>query len=530
MLYSEDWQSGQKSIGPLIALLALVSFLMIGCDNWSAGQKKTLTMEAFSDLRTPAFVFDQQEIRKNLSDFAKADHDGMEGDKQTRNYYSTENFGFVWLNRTGIVEQADSLLTWLHRVEEMGLSERAFTVSVIEKDLQRMRTLDFDEKNDINKIAARLEFLLTKACLRYTYGQRFGFVNPHRVFNNLDVEKQDTLKRVIRYRGLFDVEMDMPTADYANTVLQKVGNDSLADFLYTIQPQDRFYQQLKSMLQNASTKEQRQRILVNMERSRWRRHQPIPEEGKRIIVNIPAYHLYAYSADTMLDMRVVCGTVRTKTPQLSSNIEWMEVNPQWVIPMSIVEADVARRAGDSSYFARNRYNIYDRATNKQLNIHHVSRQMLLSGKYRVAQEGGAGNSLGRVVFRFKNRFSVFLHDTSNPSVFERNSRAASHGCVRVSKPFELARFVLDSPDEWLLDRIRISMGLPAETEKGIDYVSSHPNQNHKLIGYVPVKPRVPLYIIYYTLWPDMSGMMQTWPDVYGYDEVIWHHLQPFVSI
>lgn len=392
-----------------------------------------------------------------------------------------------------------------------------------------MRSLDFGEgKNSINHVAARLEYRLTKACLRYAYGQRFGFINPHRVFNNLDVEKEDTLKRVISYRGLFDVSMDLPTAQYADTVLREVREYRLADYLHAIQPQDRFYQQLQSMLAQADTKEERRRIMVNMERCRWRRHQPIAEEGKRIIVNIPAYHLYAYSPDSMLDMRVVCGTLRTKTPQLSSHIEYMEVNPQWIIPMSIVEADVARRAGDSAYFARNRYNIYDRATNKQIGVHHVSRQMLLSGKYRVAQAGGAGNSLGRVVFRFKNRFSVFLHDTSNPGAFQRESRAVSHGCVRVSKPFDLAKFVLDSPDEWLLDRIRISMGLPAETERGKEYLSANPDKDHKLIGYVPVKPRVPLYIIYYTLWPDSSGMLQSWPDVYGYDEVIWNHLKPFV--
>ena len=115
-------------------------------------------------------------------------------------------------------------------------------------------------------------------------------------------------------------------------------------------------------------------------------------------------------------------------------------------------------------------------------------------------------------------------------VFERRSRDVSHGCVRVSKPFDLAQFVLDSPDEWLLDRIRIAMGIPAETERGIDYESNHPesDERNKLISYVSVKPRVPLYIIYYTLWPDESGMMQTWPDVYGYDDVVWNSLKPYM--
>lgn len=230
-------------------------------------------------------------------------------------------------------------------------------------------------------------------------------------------------------------------------------------------------------------------------------------------------------------MRVVCGNVNTKTPQLSSNIEWMEANPQWIIPTSIIENEVAHRAGDSAYFARNRYNIIDKSTNQTLDSRQVSRQMLLSGKYRVAQQGGAGNSLGRIVFRFKNSFSVFLHDTSNPGAFQRNARAFSHGCVRVSKPFELARFVLDNPDEWLLDRIRIAMGLTPESDQGIAWVSAHPDQesHNKIIGYIPVKPRVPLYIIYYTLWPDEAGVLQTWPDIYGYDKVMWNQLKTFVE-
>jgi murein L,D-transpeptidase YcbB/YkuD len=164
-----------------------------------------------------------------------------------------------------------------------------------------------------------------------------------------------------------------------------------------------------------------------------------------------------------------------------------------------------------------------------MEIGEVTRSMLLSGKYRVAQKSGDDNSLGRIVFRFKNKFSVFLHYTSSPSVFKRDSRSISHGCVRVERPFELANYVLDQPDEWLLDRIRISMGLRAETDRGRQYLRTHQDEDdHKLIGYVPVKPHVPLYIIYFTLWPDENGALQTWPDIYGYDKVVLQHLKPYL--
>jgi len=486
-------------------------------------------MEAFSGLKTPAFVLDRHEIDACLRKLVREDAGATLADRQTCNYYRSTDNRLIWVSRYGIDHRADTLLSWLRQAGDMGFSERAFEVETVMQDLQRLRSLKIGPQG-ISQLAAQLEFRLTKSCLRYCYGQRFGFVNPQHLLNNLDVEKSDTVKKTVKYRGLFDVEMDHPDKDYAAQVLRKVRNDSLDTYLREIQPRDSYYSRLQAMLPTAVSSEQRKRIIVNMERSRWRRHQPIATEGKRIVVNIPAYHLYAYSDVETLDMRVVCGNVKTKTPQLSSNIEWMEINPQWVIPMSIVETDVVRHAGDTAYFTRNRYNIYERATNQQVSVESVSRQMLLSGKYRVAQEGGAGNSLGRIVFRFKNNFSVFLHDTSNPGAFSRDGRAVSHGCVRVAKPFELARFVLEDPDEWLLDKIRIAMGLSPETPQGLDYVDSHPEakDRNKLIGYVPVKPRVPLYIIYYTLWPDENGVLQTWPDVYGYDEVMWNQLKPYL--
>lgn len=471
-------------------------------------------MEAFSDMKSPAFVFDLQGIRNQLKSLNGGDAEQP----------------LLWIDRCGVDQRADSLLSYLQQVGEIGFSEQAFHVKSIENDLRRMRTLDFDEdKNPASAVAARLENNLTKACLSYCRGQRFGFVNPNRLFNHLDIEKLDSARKYVKYRGLFDVNMDLLTEHYDAEVKNKIKNDSILNYLQEIQPRDPFYNRLKTMLAQTTDPEQRQRIIVNMERCRWRRHQPLTDTGKRIVVNIPAYHLYAYGPNEMLDMRVVCGAIGTKTPQLSSNIEYMQVNPQWVIPKSIIDNEVAHRAGDSAYFARNRYDIVDKATNQTLDARNVSRQQLLSGKYRIAQKGGAGNSLGRIVFRFNNNFSVYLHDTSNPSAFQRESRALSHGCVRVAKPFELARFVLDNPDEWLLDRIHIAMGQSPETEQGMQWLQSHPDQEtrNKIIGYIPVTPRVPLYIIYYTLWPDESGILQTWPDVYGYDKVMWNQLKTF---
>ena len=73
------------------------------------------------------------------------------------------------------------------------------------------------------------------------------------------------------------------------------------------------------------------------------------------------------------------------------------------------------------------------------------------------------------------------------------------------------------------------MGLKPTSDRGRKYLRTHQDEeDHKLIGYVPVKPHVPLYIIYFTLWPDETGDLKTWPDVYGYDRVILEHLTTYL--
>jgi hypothetical protein len=226
-------------------------------------------MEAFSDMKTPAFVINPQLIDQNLKQLMANDRQQTEADKQTRACYNGQ---LLWVDKYGVDEKADTLLNWLHKVGEIGLTERSFGVGQIEKDLERMRTLAFDDANPINLVAARLDYQLTKACLRYCYGQRFGFVNPHRVFNHLDVEKQDSSRKITQFRGLFDVEMDLPTSQFAVDVLRKVKNDSLTALLHEIQPTDANYLYLKQQLSKDTSLAYRRRIVANMERCRWRRH------------------------------------------------------------------------------------------------------------------------------------------------------------------------------------------------------------------------------------------------------------------
>ena len=194
---------------------------------------------------------------------------------------------------------------------------------------------------------------------------------------------------------------------------------------------------------------------------------------------------------------------------------------------------MAHHAGDSAYFARKRFSVIDRHTRKKVPVHHVTADMLTSGSYYVVQTGGVGNSLGRIIFRFKNNFAVYLHDTSQRDFFNLHDRGVSHGCVRVEKPFDLAVFLLGDKDEKVIDKIKYSMSAPigVESEKTDDEDAEEPKKKEidkrMLIHSVSVNPKVPLFITYYTLYPGRWGVLEEYPDVYGYDRVIYGMLKNY---
>ena len=496
--------------------------LVAGCDDSRRTTVGHMALDDFSPWRNDSYALSSSQIRGNLEHLLSQDAETTTADLRTKDYYRNRQ-PLVWVSRQGVDQRADTLLAELHRrITDMGFTERSFRVPQIERDLERMRSLDFDSAtNSANRVAARLEYNLTKAYLRYVTGQRFGFTNPVRLLNRLDARETDSLGRPLGYRNLFDVDMEHPGKYYEYAALRKVRNDSLTEYLAEVLPKDKVYMEMKERLATADG-QQRTRLLVNMDRRRWREHNPMGSAAKYVVVNVAAYHLWGVSPDSIIDMRAACGAQKTKTPLLTSKITHMEVNPQWLIPQSIIQNDIARHAGDSAYFARHRYFVADRKSGQRIDPRHVSRSQLASGSYRVGQEGGAGNALGRIIFRFPNNFSVFLHDTSSPGVFQRDDRGVSHGCVRVQRPFDLACFLFNEmPDDWTLDKMRITMGMKPETDQGRRYVSKlEPSENPQLIRWQKVEPRVPLYITYYTLFPIPGGTLTVYPDVYGYDKVL----------
>jgi peptidoglycan binding protein len=512
-------------IGKFSSTVLFVCLVLVACHEKGHVERPLPSQETLGQWAEQAYKLNISDIKRQLALLVRADRDTLVADSRTRRYYR-DGGNLLWIDRFGLDKRADSLLAYLNTVEEMGFSKRVFVVEQIERDLQRIRTLDVDSGiRDVNRVMARLEYNLTKAFLRYTAGQHFGFTNPTRIFNNLDIREQDSVRTT--YRGLFDIHVKRPTKDFYTTALRKVYNDSVDIFLRQAQPQNALYALLIKHFKGKDLSEaDRIRLLCNVERSRWRQTDYPQNHRKYVLVNVPSYHLDAIEGDSVLTMRMACGTLDTKTPLLNSHIMRMDVNPQWIIPRSIIKKEVVGHAGNPDYFERHRYFILNRSSGRRVDPANVSAGMLLNPDYFVIQEGGEGNSLGRVVFRFNNNFSIFIHDTSSKWAFDRGSRSVSHGCIRVQKPFELAVFLLNKKDGTLIDKIKYSMqadlSKPKEGEEKrtrVDY--------RRLVNSVKVNPNVPLFITYYTLYPDVKGKMHTYADVYGYDKVLYRYLRSF---
>lgn len=505
--------------------------IFTSCDRKVANPYSGITLDHYASMRTPAFAVNADAIDRKIASMIKHDKDSMYADYRVRNYYK-KGGSYIWVTRQGIDGRADTLLTFLRQVTADGFSVEKFRVSQIETDLNRIRSLSFDSISDASSVMGRLEYNLTKAYFRYASGTRFGYVDPYRMLNKLDLIDEDSPNS---FRILYDIDTEVANVDYFQSIRKYVSETALGNYLRAIQPKNPFYAKLRERLADPSlAQSQRIKTMVNMERCRWRIPDYPYKHDSYLIVNIPSYSLRFVNKDTIAEMKVCCGARKTKTPLLYGNIKRIDMNPQWVIPKSIIKNDIARHACDEGYFSSRRYFIRNRLNGKKVSPSEVSYEMLLSGDYNVIQEGGAHNSLGRIIFRFDNNHSIYLHDTSSPSTFQRTDRSVSHGCIRVEKPYLLASLILEN-NSTLMPKIAYSitadvspLGKKRSEMTEEQQAVADTLQRKMLIGTVKVQQQTPLFITYLTLFPSAKGAMAEYPDVYGYDNRIAAILKNYI--
>ncbi len=238
-------------------------------------------------------------------------------------------------------------------------------------------------------------------------------------------------------------------------------------------------------------------LRVNLERGRW----VLPVMGDTLLtVNVSAFEAYLLRGDSVAWAgRAVVGEPFQQTPEFTANLTYLVLNPTWTVPPKILTDETLpaiRR--DSGYLERNNMVVLSRdgaaVDPATIDWDRYDGRTL---PYRIVQQPGGTNPLGRVKFVFPNAYSVYLHDTPARSLFRRPRRTFSHGCIRVEQPMALAELLLGDSN-WTAAALDSAVALGTEQA-------------------IPLARPVPVFVLYWTAWVAEDGVLHFRPDVYGRD-------------
>ena len=247
-------------------------------------------------------------------------------------------------------------------------------------------------------------------------------------------------------------------------------------------------------------------LLIALERMRWLNGHDLG--ARHVWVNLPEFNARIVShGRTEFVTRVVVGKTdpEMQTPEFSDQMEHLVVNPRWNVPRSIAVKEYLPRL-QANRNAASHLDVVDGAGRivKRANID-FGRYTPATFPYRLRQKSGDDNALGEVKFIFPNPWNIYLHDTPTKGLFGESTRAFSHGCVRVARPAELANALLQG-----------QVDDPART---YDRAIASGKET-----WLPLKPTIPVHLVYFTTFPDETGAIRSYPDIYGRDASVWDAL------
>lgn len=238
-------------------------------------------------------------------------------------------------------------------------------------------------------------------------------------------------------------------------------------------------------------------LRLNLERARWALRQLA---HTFVAVNVAGQRVYVMQGDTVpLEMRAVVGKDYTRTPVFSAPMRYLVLNPTWTVPRSINGEILANIRRDPAYLERQGMQVLDEG-GSPMDPGQVDFQRYTGGSfpYVFRQLPGPTNALGHIKFMFPNPFNVYLHDTPSRSLFAREERLFSHGCIRVEQPLALAALLLD--------------GLSADdVERAIATGETR---------IIDLPQPVPVLVLYWTAATDLHGEVHFYRDIYGRDAAL----------
>lgn len=481
-------------------------------------------------------------------------------------FYAARNDAPVWTQSVRI----DELLNLLATAESHGLNSEDYYLTPLKALRQRVA------HSEDAGLAADFDLLLTESLIRFGYHQRFGKVNPQRIepawnFTRQFRPGQDSLQTVTdtvaapslagflgqwldraplyrtlqeklaEYRGLaatggWPTLPDGPTfkpgapdprlpllrerliitGDLPRTTgLAEVYSDELVAGVRRFQARhglaaDGVLGARTVAAMNVPVSARIDQLRLSLERARW-----VLEDtaGEVVVVNVAGYEVFAArNGQPFWRRRAVVGTRNRKTPIFKALMTYLDLNPTWTVPPTILREDILPKVRrDPDYLRSQNISVLDR-NGRPVNAAAINWQAVGNRPpYIFRQDPGPRNALGRIKFMFPNSHSVFLHDTPSRGLFEQAERNFSSGCIRVDDPLSLAEILLADPDRWN------RRTLEAAIATGMTRTVSLP------------KPW-PILILYWTAELDGEGRVRFLPDVYQRDPALLQALNGDVVI
>ncbi|PJJ83533.1 L,D-transpeptidase scaffold domain-containing protein [Mucilaginibacter auburnensis] len=334
------------------------------------------------------------------------------------------------------------------------------------KEILYNRLYDIEKTDKLNVAQkARFDIMMTDAMVTLLNYLHYGKLNPN--YGQLAIDKGLGLP----FNAERSLALILKQPDFKTGMLDvQPRSKAYADLQYKMR-------QLKGQYDGDcyTVPEQTiRKIAINMERLRWAE---INDAEAYVHVNIPSFDLTYHLPDTNRMFKVIVGSPEHPTPVLQSNIEYFTTAPEWKIPASIFNKELLPKAiKNPAYLTENNLTIYD-GVGQVENIDAALLNTIAknSKNYYAKQAAGCDNALGLLVFRFKNIYSVYLHDTPDKMLFKREKRDLSHGCIRVENAALLAELLLKNDAQG---------GKVAQLKRNL---TKEKQQNFVLTQPVPVK-------------------------------------------
>jgi L,D-transpeptidase YcbB len=251
---------------------------------------------------------------------------------------------------------------------------------------------------------------------------------------------------------------------------------------------------------NITAEERVSQIRVNLERMRWI-YDDLPDD--LLLVDIAGQEVQLRRGEKVVwTSRVIVGRRERPTPVFRDQVEYLELNPNWTVPPTILKKDILPAMRENpGYLEKKGLQVVTR-DGEPVEPGSVDWNVPASDfPYMIRQPPGDANALGQVKFMFPNRFSIYLHDTPNRELFRKSRRLFSSGCVRVEHPWELAELVLDNPTRWNQGKFE-------------EIVAA------KKTRWVHLKEPLPVILAYWTAEAGANGEVMFREDIYGRDAAV----------